>query len=365
MNKLTFTIMFIIISIGNILANDGYVIRQQSIVQVYPMYQSWATEDNNEFSETSIPLFIYFPVSRVFSLSMQTNQASVKGELLPQSLTGITDTQLSLNYYLESLNLVLNMGVNIPSGKKELNESEFLTSSFLSRNYWGMRVPNFGQGLNFSPGLTWALPLNDDIAFGIGISYQYKGAFKPYAEMENEYKPGNEFLFSGGLDLRLTETMSVAGDLIYIMYSKDKIEDREVFEAGKMTIVNFQLRKYFNYDELTLRFNFRTKAKNRLHVAGSFIEEPNKTSPNQSGFMAKYKHRFLDKYYTSFLLDFKNYEEVLNTPKIYILGVGIMPEISFSKNFIMPIRIKYLFGSITDASNITGIEMGLGFLYMF
>ena len=67
----------------------------------------------------SIPVSIYFPVNRNMSLSLRGGGATASGDYL-QKLSGLMDTQFSLSYFLEVYHLVISLGANVPSGKKEL-----------------------------------------------------------------------------------------------------------------------------------------------------------------------------------------------------------------------------------------------------
>jgi len=203
-------------------ANQLDIVNQQRYIQMFPLYQSWSDASEAQFSEFTIPFSAYFPLNRNLSVDLRTHQAIADGDHL-QKVSGMTDTQVSFNYYVESLNIVFNLGLNVPSGKKELTLAEFMTSLVLSSHYYNFSAPNFGQGLNITPGLTWARPIADNLVLGLGASYQYKGDFKPLKGMSDDYNPGDEVLLTGGLDVRLDETTSLSADLIYINYIADKL----------------------------------------------------------------------------------------------------------------------------------------------
>jgi len=345
-------------------ADSPYIFNQQRFVRIQPLYQAWSGENNATFTETSIPFYAYIPISRVLSFNLQTSQATASGDYL-QEISGLTDMQLGVNYFFESLNLVANLGVNVPSGKKELTPTEFLTSSLLSYNYFNFLVPNFGQGLNVSAGVTWAYPVNDQLVLGAGASYQYKGKFKPLQGMLLEFEPGDEILFTGGADYRLNEVSSLSADLIYIMYSPDKIGSYEVFESGDMLIANIQYRRYFDFHELWLNARYRSKGKNSLPIAGSLEPEPQKSTPDQIELIARYRYRVNPQLYISALVEGRFFKQTSVFTAVNVLGLGVAPEYALSPAVTIPIQLKLLRALFENGSNMSGWEIGLGIRYSF
>jgi hypothetical protein len=338
-------------------AGDAYVVSQQRVITLQPVYQSW-TQNYYKFYETSIPLFVYYPINRIMSVSLQTNQATASGDYMT-SLSGLTDTQVGFNYYLEQYDLVLNVGVNLPSGKKELNYQEFSTSSVLSMNHLNFRVPNFGQGFNIAPGVTYAKPMNDNLVLGAGLSFQYKGSFKPIEKMDNAYKPGSELLLTGGIDYKISTTAAVSGDLIFINYGKDTVDGNEVFKSGNMLISNLQLRKYFGHDEIYLFARYRSKGKSE--ASGISIE-----SPHQIEAFFSYRKLMSPTITMGYQLEMRNFDKAGWSPGIEMRSLGIAPELSFPPNIIVPIHINYAQGTYKDSGiNISGFEVGVGLKYMF
>ena len=71
---------------------------------------------------------------------------------------------------------MLNLGANLPSGKSEVTPEEFVTLSVISQSLFNFRTPSLGQGLGYTPGLTVAFPLGNQLALGLGVAYQRRGA---------------------------------------------------------------------------------------------------------------------------------------------------------------------------------------------
>jgi len=361
---------------GAVLAQDAYIISQQRFVKIAPAYQRWSVEGDNQFSEFSSPIQIYFPFSRNWSVTVLGNQASAKGEALLGSsatnrgqalpkLSGLTDTQLAVRYFLESMNLALDLGLNLPSGKSELGPDEFRTSAELSANIFNFQVPNFGQGFNISPGLTWAVPVRDNLVLGLGASYQYKGSFKPVAGLSDDYNPGDEVLFTGGLDLRLNETTTLSSDLIFTLYGTDQVGDAEIFAAGNKLVANAQFRKYFDFNELWLFARYRSSAKNDLAAGGQLVTEGEKTTPDQIELLGHYQARFTRRFSMRFLAEGRVYQDTPVFDGVKLFGGGLAPIFSASSNFQLLGQFKYLTGSFDRGDKLSGLEIGVGMLAKF
>jgi len=372
--------LFLIASLsmtGAVLAQDAYIINQQRFVKIAPAYQRWSVEGDNQFSEFSIPIQIYFPFSRNWSVTLLGNQASAKGEALLDSsstirgqalpkLSGLADTQLSVRYFLETMNLALDLGLNLPSGKSELELQEFRTSAELSANIFDFQVPNFGQGFNVSPGLTWAVPVRDNLVFGLGASFQYKGSFKPVAGLIDDFDPGDEVLFTGGLDLRLNETTTLSSDLIFTLYGTDKIGDTEIFAAGNKLVANAQFRKYFDFNELWLFVRYRRSAKNELARVGvGLIPEAKKTTPDQIEIMGHYQARFTRRFSMRFLAEGRIYQDTPAFEGVKLFGGGLTPIFLASANFQLLGHFKFLTGSFDGGDKLSGLEIGVGMIAKF
>jgi hypothetical protein len=355
------TLLFLMIQSG-FGANDAYIISRQAYLKIMPLIQHWGS-NNFGISEISIPVSVYYPVNREMSISMRTGQANIQGDV--KSLSGLTDTQLGMNYHLEDYNLVLNCGINLPSGKKELTQEELSTSTLLSYNYYNFQVPNFGQGLNISSGATWAKPVKENLVVGLGVSYQFTGGFKPREGMKRPYNPGDEILLTSGLDFRINPTTILTTDLIVTFYTTDKIGNRNVFGSGSKLILNCQFQKYLNSNTIVLIARYRSKAKNSSQIGLHFEKEDKNTNPVQFEGLAAYGFRINQKYYGKVVFEGKSIFKTSYFPGVDIFSLGFWPEMKLSDRYRIPAKISYQFGDFAGGSNISGFELGVGFTWYF
>lgn len=333
---------------------EGNVISRRSSLRVMPLYQRWSS-DSSAFSEFSSVVSVYQPVSRNASVSLYGSFGSASGDLT--SLSGAAEVQLSGNYFLESANLIFSLGLGIPSGKKKLTGDEFLTSVFITNNVFRFQVPHFGTGFNLAPGIIWALPVNDDFVLGLGASFQYRGSYNPLENL-GSYDPGDEVSETVGLDVRIDETSSLSGDVVFTHYGKDKLDGSDVFSPGNKVLGVLQFKKYFSLDELLLLATFRTKAKPDIGIGNN--------QPNQAEVLGAYTAHFTDKVVVQFSLEGRFFQETTAPFSGYnLVGVGVMPEFTLSESVRVPLRIKYMNGKATNSGALSGIEAGLGLVVSY
>jgi len=292
-------------------------------------------------------------------LNMQTSPAMVNGSSLA-NLQGMTDVQLGLSYHVEALSSVLNVGVNIPSGQKELDQDEFQTSHLASLYHFDLRTPNFGQGLNVSAGWTWAKPFGPAFVLGLGAAYQYRGSYKPVKGMVYDYDPGDEILATAGFDVKLNETSSFSFDVIFTSYSTDMIGEEKAFASGKKIVANVKYDKYYGYDKLRIFARYRSKDKNQIAIAGQLFKEEEKSLPNQSEVQALYRHRFSPQFYLGGLLETRLIEKTTAYTSTTVVGAGLKPDYLLLPNLHLLGHVKYLLAQTKVGRDLFGFEIGVG-----
>jgi hypothetical protein len=342
---------------------DNYIISQQGFIRLQGIQQSYSIEDYT-ISEFSVPFEIYWPVSRETSLHLTTSYAGAS-ETGSEDLSGLSDTQISWNYFLENQNLVLNAGISLPTGKATLSNEAFITSMAIGEHYWNFIVPNFGQGFNISPGITWALPLNDATVAGLGMAYQIRGGFIPIDGLEGVYKPGDELLLTGGLDFRLGSLSTLSWDLVFTLYGSDTYDDEEVYKSGNKVITSLQYKTWFGSHSLSLEARYRSKGKNQyLPAAGTpLTEESEKTYPDQFDLFIQYRHQYRRTVHVTYGLEGRFYQELVY-PGLNLFGLVVLPELSVSEKTNLIGRLKIWTGSFSDDSSLSGFEAGAGFVFM-
>lgn len=326
-----------------------------------PIYESWNIKDGSSFSEITNLFSADYLAAKNTKLSFVTRYASVSGDV--SSLSGLSDSQLSINQKLPDYSIILNGGINIPSGTTKLSADEFITSRVISQDLFTMRTPNFGQGLNLFLGGTWAYPVSDKVVVGAGLSYQIKSEYQPIADTSLKYQPSNEISLTGGLDYKLNKTTTITGDMIGIFYGSDKIDGQKIFSSGNRYIITAMYKQFFGYNRLSVALQYRNLAIDKLEGSYAIIENE-KYSPNQFYIGISFNQRFNSRVRIEYGVFGSFYEKTAAFFSGYnIFGINVTPVFRIAPGFSLPVYLKLAKGSASDKPDITKIVLGAGIRY--
>lgn len=338
------------------------IIPQRGLLQITPLFQRWSL-DSASISETSAGVFLYQPLTRAASVSLRGSFAATGGDVT--GLSGLTDIHLSGNYYWENPGLVFGLTIGVPSGRKKLSLGEFQTSAVLAENVFRFQVPTFGSGFNVTPNIMWALPLSEDVVFGLGAAFQYRGEYTPI-ENAGTFKPGDEILGTFGLDVRVAEVSSLAIDIVYTRYGKDKLNGVDVFASGDKIRAAAQFRTSFDQNDLLVLATFRSKAKAEAGFGGALSPLQQRLTPNQGELLVAYAVRFSPRFTTQFQIEGRFFEK---TPAFFsgytLVGIGAVPEVALSDDVGVPLRLRYFYGTAESGRTLNGLEAGLGLVMRY
>lgn len=202
-------------------------------VTLDPTYQYYETAEGQVLNQLSTQLTAAVPIGRRVQVQARAGYAQMGGVGLTD-VRGLTDATGRVSYAqpVGEGSVVVAATVNAPVGKQELGPEALATTLWMGQNIYDFRVTSFSRGLSVSPQVTWAFPVTDRLAIGIGAGYQHQRGFRPQAEMQEDYVPGDGFGANGGFDYKLTETSAVGLDLAYKRYRPDRLGGDRQFTAG-------------------------------------------------------------------------------------------------------------------------------------
>ncbi len=205
------------------------------------IYSSW-TADYGDY-ETSVSQF-FTPVSGMIPLkdnlemrfysAMTSNNVDVTlasdGSTEEFSLSGISDLRFQFNRSLSEDRMLVGLGLNLPTGKKELNApDEWPVMQALSSNYLDFPIRRLGEGMGINL-LFGGATYSGSARLGGTIMYQINGKYKPY-EGDEDYDPGDFLTVNGGWE-KSGEKTSVSVNASYSIYGTDKSDGQETFKSG-------------------------------------------------------------------------------------------------------------------------------------
>lgn len=341
--------------------------RRPTQISIMPLYQQFE-DDDVELTEVSAAFFLFVPIGRNLGMGLRAygGTAEVTGistsdATEPESISGLADAQVTLSYYqpVGSGSVVANVAVNLPTGQQQLTPMEFLTVAFISQNLYGFQVPSFAQGFSVAPSLTIAFPLGEQVAGGLGVSYNYRDTFEPLENMEDAYDPGDEVLLTGGFDVRFTPQTTFSADASYALYQADEIGEQEVFQAGDKTVVSAQLRHAMGRSDLWLFGRYRSRAKNDLLNGDELILEEERTTPNEIEAMGRFTFPAGQRLAVGLLAEARIFDETPVFEAASVFGGGLAPTLVVSPSVRIPARFLYFGG------DVTGFEVGVGLAASF
>jgi hypothetical protein len=196
----------------------------------------YASGASRTVSQVAFPLLVSVPVRPDLTVSLRAMYASGGGDDLA-TLGGIADAQLGISYrhMLGPAELIASLGVGLPLGSAAMTSDELGTAILLSRNEFAFTAPSLRQGLRFAPGVTLAVPVDRNVVFGVGASYQVRQGFTPFEESDQTYTPGNELLVTAGFDVGMGGASVMSLDVSYALYGNDSFGDYTLEPGGRLS----------------------------------------------------------------------------------------------------------------------------------
>lgn len=329
--------------------------RQQGVqISMMALYQNYE-EDGLSVDQISFPLSIVAPLGPSMNLTVSARHATASGDSL-ESLAGLSDTQVSLGYArsIGNSSLIFSLGLNLPSGKRELSSDEFQTLVLISQTAFDFRVPSLGQGFGASPAVTLALPVSSDLVLGLGASYRVRGGFKPIEGMEIDYTPGNELLLTTGLDSRLGQDTSLSIDATYTRYAADQLGDDEIFDAGSKITITTLIRHVRGFNEWRMLGLYRARAKTSRLGGGALATSAIQTIANELLLQVSYRMRINTRLRATILAESHFFDETPVYQARKVFDIGVLPTYRLSHETTLVTRFIFTTGTIS------GIEAGAG-----
>lgn len=231
-------------------------------VSVDPTYQRYETEEGRVLTELSSRLSAFIPIGQQFSVQLSTDYARMDAGIdTVDHVQGPTDVAVSATYAqpVGEGSVVFQLHTNAPTGKQNLKDEELATTRSISRNFYDFRVSSFSRGFSVSPQVTWAFPIGDRIAVGIGGGYQHQRGFQPNEGLTSDslYVPGDGIGANAGVDYKITDASALGLDVQFRRYGTDEVDGAPQFDAGSRLsgTLRYLVRSGFTTVRAVLRYS--------------------------------------------------------------------------------------------------------------
>lgn len=221
-----------------------------------PVYEHWSFSDGvyqpttsgsdsvlvESAFQFSVPITLTAPVGDRWSVDLSTGYAAGRVNLAGNdsalnvarySLSGLTDLRLRATGKLSEA-VIVTVGLNLPTGKADLDEEEFNALRVLAAPALSFQVPSLGTGFAGTGGVVLARQLGA-WAWALGASYEVRGGYSPGAVASglfiDGFNPSDAFRVSLGAD-RLIGPHGMTVGLSADFYTKDRLTAGSVIEPG-------------------------------------------------------------------------------------------------------------------------------------
>jgi len=203
-------------------------------VALDPTYQYVETENGRVLNELSSRLTAFVPIADRFGVRAGIGYAQMGQNTNLSQVTGLTDARGAITYAQPAGDgsVVMTLEVNAPTGKTPLAQNELDVVRRISQNFYDFRVTSFSRGFSVAPRVTWALPLTDRLAVGIGAGYKHQRGFQPRAGLQQDYVPGDGVTVNAGFDYQVAQASAVGLDFSFRRYASDELGGAQQFTPG-------------------------------------------------------------------------------------------------------------------------------------
>ena len=160
-------------------------------------------------SQLSVPVTAVVPLGRSWTLDATTVYATGSVQLAgaarrTATLSGLSDVRLRATGRLLNETVLLTAGVNLPTGRQELDGEQLTALRTIAAPALGMLAPPVGQGPSGTLGVLLARQAGAWAVAG-GVSYEVRGEFAPVAALvagapSIDFTPGDVVRASLGAD---------------------------------------------------------------------------------------------------------------------------------------------------------------------
>lgn len=339
--------------------------RNAKIIRGTIVQQSFSLEDDdNSMSELSFPIQVIWPVNPDLNLQLVTTPANASyGDY---SMGGLSDTYMKSTYLFAEKKGMVGLGLGLPTGATELDSEQQLISSIISTNVLRFQLPVYGQGFTVNLGLAYAQPVNEKMVVGGGLSYVFRGKYKPVENSVAGYNPGDQFAINLGADYLLNEQMKLYFDIVYNLYMADQSErDGDIFNSGSKMCFNVGFLMNTDFYMLLVNGVFRQKGKNEFLYGSELIAESENSNGPQAELDATLRYGINEKMAALGFAVIRAYgENGYKSGDAALFGLGGGADYVVSPKVTIDGALKFYFGRMgggSAARSLSGFEFLLGF----
>lgn len=196
---------------------------------------SWTLEQDGQkvtVEQAVTPATGYVPLRENtevrYFLAYSTSEATLDDGA--HRLAGFSDLRFQINQSLARDRIFLGLGVNLPTGKKNLDlGDEWLVMHYLSLDFLTVPLRRLGEGLGIS-GLAGGALNWRSFLLGATLAYEYAGAYTSY-EGVGEYDPGDQVNLSLRVET-VADALKIWSGFTFADYTADTVDGAKVYDQN-------------------------------------------------------------------------------------------------------------------------------------
>lgn len=316
-------------------------------------YRTWTIEDATTGQKRTLRQFASrwhatFETSDVTELVFYTSGGFSQDRAADVAeISGLSDVKLKGFYHAAQDQLLFGLGVNLPTGQTNLDDEQVRAANAISPNVLGFRQRRYGEGFDLDLSVAAGRHIGETVTLGGGVSFLHKGPYD--LDDTSEYDPGSELALTVGADFQ-RETVAASGDVVYRLFSKDKLDEADSFEEGAQIELN--LRGYLRGERWGLDAWVRDVIKDDNEVLGVPLGTDSRVeNGNNLWFGVSPSYQPSDVVAVKGLLDYVAVEQSQQqTTGAWALGIGAGVDVQLRPFAIVEARVQKLTGNSEDDS---------------
>lgn len=189
-------------------------------------------------TQFSLPIAVILPFGERFGVDISTAFATSTAQGTggdESAISGLTDTQIRANYTFASQQMLLTLGVNLPTGQYAVTEEQQQAAGQIGNDFLYFPISSMGNGLAATGGIAYAKPLGT-WNLGFGASARKSTEFAAFATTTSDvrFTPADEYRLQLNVDRPVRDGQLSLG-LTYSAFGQD-IADSTTYSTGDRII---------------------------------------------------------------------------------------------------------------------------------
>jgi hypothetical protein len=183
----------------------------------------------------TVPITTRADLGRRLALGVRGAYATarlVRADGSDATLSGLTDTQVSLRLELGRNAAAITAIGLLPTGSTSLDEDEVEVAGSIAADVLPFRISSWGTGGGGGLAFSAARPIGGGFVGGISLGYVVARSFQPLSGDDLEYRPGDQMHVRAAVDHTLGETSKIAFAFTFQRYGEDQGDGVNLFQTG-------------------------------------------------------------------------------------------------------------------------------------